>query len=88
MAVVGAFARIDLVTPQRVHERLAAVPGVTLFDLGEAAKIGLVIEASDLDDAHRKLRVEIEKIEGVLGVWPVYAHMENELSDMKCQTPG
>ncbi len=86
MAVVGAFARIDLSSPQAVRERLAAVSGVTVFDLGEAGKIGLVIEADDLDEAHRKLRVEIEEIEGVLGVWPVYAHMEPELSDTKCQT--
>jgi nitrate reductase NapAB chaperone NapD len=70
-----------------VRKRLTAVSGVTLFDLGEVGKIGLVIEAGDLDEAHRKLRVEIREIEGVLGVWPVYAHMEPELSHTKCQKP-
>jgi len=88
MAVVGAFARVDLTNPEAVRERLAAVRGVTPFDLGEVGKIGLVIEADDLDAANEMLRVEIKEIDGILGVWPVYAHMESEVTDTKCQTPG
>jgi len=76
MAVVGAFARIDVSDPQAVHRRLAAVDGVSLFDLDPPGKVGLVIEADDLDDAHEKLRTDIERVDGVLGVWPVYAHLE------------
>jgi len=88
MAVVGAFARVDISNVEAVRQRLADVPGVTPFDLGEVGKIGLVIEAADLDAANEMLRVEIREIEGVLGVWPVYAHMEPDVSDAKFQAPG
>jgi len=88
MAVVGAFARIDRSDPKATCDRLSAVAGVTLFDLGEPGKIGLVLEAESLDGAHEVLCGEIEKIEGVLGVWPVYAHLEPEVSDAECPVPG
>ena len=88
MAVVGAFARIDLSDPQAVGERLSAVPCVTTFDLGEPGKVGLLIEADSLEDAHKRLREEIEKAEGVLGVWPVYAHQEPELPSAGHQFPN
>jgi nitrate reductase NapAB chaperone NapD len=84
MAVVGAFARIDLSDPQAVRDRLSDVRGVTLFDLDDSGKVGLVIEARDLDAAHATLRREIENTDGVLGAWPVYAHAEPDPSDSKC----
>ncbi|MCP4593750.1 MAG: chaperone NapD [bacterium] len=81
MAVVGAFARIDLADPQAVRDRLAEIAGITLFDLDDPGKVGLVIEADDLDRAHAKLCAEIERVSGVLGVWPVYAHDESDSSN-------
>ena len=87
MAIIGAFARVDLSDPQAVRERLSALAGVSLFDLGEPGKVGMVIEGDDLDGAYENLRAAGEDVEGVLGVWPVYAHMEPDLSDTEQQTP-
>ena len=86
MAIVGAYARIDLADPQAVRCRLAEVSGVTLFDLDEPGKVGLVLEADSLDDAHTTLRAGIEKVDGVLGVWPVYADTESDLANTECIT--
>jgi nitrate reductase NapAB chaperone NapD len=88
MAVVGAFARVDLSNAEAVRARLVAIPGVTPFDLGEVGKVGLVIEADNLEAANEMLRVEVKEIDGVLGVWPVYAHMESEISDANRPAPG
>ncbi len=86
MAVVGAFARIDDSDRQAVWDRLAALAGVMPFDLGEPGKVGLLIEGDELEDVHAMLCTEIEKTDGVLGVWPVYAHMEPDSSSAACQT--
>ena len=88
MAVVGAYARIDVSDPQAVRTRLAALSGVTLFDLGDPGKVGVLIEADSIDDAHRTLCAEVEKVEGVWGVWPVYAHMEPESADADRSEPN
>lgn len=76
-ATVGAFARVDVKTATEVRDRLARIVGVSLFDLDEPAKVGLVIEAHSLDAAHDKVTQEIRQMEGVLGVWPVYTNFEN-----------
>ncbi len=78
MAVVGAYARIDLSEEALVPARLEALEGVSTFALGEPGKIGVLIEAESLDEAHARLEDEIEKLEGVLGVFPVYVHAEPE----------
>ncbi len=76
VATVGAFVRVDVETAVEVRDRLAQVVGVTLFDLDEPAKVGLVIEARSLDAAQDKVTQEIKQVEGVLGVWPVYTNFE------------
>ncbi len=78
MAVVGAYARIDLSEEALVPGRLEALEGVSTFKLDEPGKIGLLIEAESLDEARSRLEDEIEKLDGVLGVFPVYAHAEPE----------
>jgi nitrate reductase NapAB chaperone NapD len=75
MAMVGAFARIEPGTLDKVVERLEKIDGVSTFDLDDPGKVGLLIEAEDADSAHAKLTKEIRNTEDVWGVWPVY--MEN-----------
>ncbi len=77
VATVGAYARVDVETATEVRDRLAKLNGVTLFDLDEPAKVGLIVEADNLDIAYRKVTHEISQVKGVLGVWPVYADFEN-----------
>jgi nitrate reductase NapAB chaperone NapD len=88
MAVVGAYARIDLADEVAIRSRLGGVTGVSTFSLDDPGKVGLVIEADDLDSAHDMLLNEIEKLEGVLGVWPVYAHAEPDESSGQPEPPG
>ena len=78
MAVVGAYARIDLAEEALVPGRLEALEGVSTFSLEEPGKIGVLVEAESLDEAHARLADEIEKLDGILGVFPVYAHAEPE----------
>jgi nitrate reductase NapAB chaperone NapD len=76
VATVGAFARVDMNCIALVHENLSALEGITLFDLEDPAKVGLIIEASNLDLAYDTIQHQIRQVEGVLGVWPVYANFE------------
>ena len=78
MAIVGAYARIDPDAVGEVRDRLRALPGVTSFDLDEPAKVGLVIESTNMDGAHRLLTRTVRGTEGVWGVWPVYAQHEDD----------
>ncbi len=75
-AIIGAFARVELDTAQEARHRLAELAGVELFDLDEPGKVGLIIEAEDLDEGHAKLTGEIRRTEGVMGVWPVYVNFD------------
>jgi len=77
MPTVGAFARIEIDEADAIRARLAALDGVTPFDLDETGKMGLLIEAPDLDAAHGKLTKDIRQTDGVLGVWPVYVDVED-----------
>lgn len=83
MAVVGAYARIDRSEEALVPARLEALEGVSTFNLDEPGKLGVLIEAESLDAAHALLLQSIEKLEGVLGVFPVYAHAEPEEDEVQ-----
>ncbi len=71
LVVVGVLARIEVSEGEHVRRRLARLEGVETFELQEPEKLGILIEAQSVDLAHRKLLDEVEKVEGVLGVWPV-----------------
>ena len=78
MAVVGAFLRVDAESQDTIRQRLSELDGVSLLDVGEPGKVGLVIEAANMDEAHARLRDDIQGLDGVLGAWPVYANFEPE----------
>ena len=77
-ATVGAFARIEVESAGEVRQRLQQLEGVEPFDLDDPGKVGLIIEAATLDDAHAKLTGEIKHTQGVLGVWPIYANFDGD----------
>jgi nitrate reductase NapAB chaperone NapD len=79
MAIVGAYARIDPDDVPAVRGRIESLPGISIFDLDEPAKVGIIIESDDVDAAHEKLTRHVRGVEGVWGVWPVYVHFENDL---------
>ncbi|USN99624.1 MAG: hypothetical protein H6810_02880 [Phycisphaeraceae bacterium] len=78
MAIVGAFARIEADGFDQAVADLGGLEGVSTFALDEPGKIGLLIEAASLDDAHGVITRQIPAVVGVLGAWPVYANTEDE----------
>ncbi|HEB60941.1 MAG TPA: hypothetical protein ENJ06_03855 [Phycisphaeraceae bacterium] len=78
MATVGAFARVEMESAEEVEKRLDAIPGVETFSLEERGKVGLIIEADDLDAAHALLTGPVRHAEGVMGVWPSYVYVDDE----------
>lgn len=77
--VVGVLARIDVHRSREVSLALEAVRGVSVFEVPappaggeiEGGRIGVLIEAEDLDAAHAVLRGQVDRTPGVLGTWPV-----------------
>ena len=74
MAMVSAYVRVDASSIEAVRRRLSRLEGVTSFELEDVGKLGVWIEAPDLDGTHRVLSSKVVAVEGVLGVWPAYAH--------------
>ena len=74
MTIVGALLRVDETVRDTIRRDLASLPGVTPFDLERTTQMGLVIEASNLDDAYHLLTYDVREVGGVLHVSPVYAH--------------
>lgn len=78
MVTVGAFVRVELDDTEVVGQRLDRLAGVSIIDMGEPGKVGLVIEADSMELAHAMLTHTIRSVEGVLGVWPTYVDFEDE----------
>ena len=78
MAIVGAFARVDTEYTAVCREELDQLGGVSTFDLDDPDKVGILIEADTLDDAHATITKTIRTATGVMGVWPVYVNTEDE----------
>ena len=76
MTTVGAYARIDLGCAAAIREELAQLDGVELFELDEPGKLGLIVEADDLDAAHTMLTCDVTQTPGVMGVWPIYVNVD------------
>lgn len=76
MAVLGVLARVDVPQRERIVDALASLDGVSTFSVDEEERIGILIETTSLDEAHATLTGEVDKVEGVLATWPVFAHAE------------
>ncbi len=78
MAIAGAFVRVEVGETEQVERRLNALESVSTFDLPEEGKVGLLIEAENLDAVHKIITKQVPATRGVLGAWPVYVNTEDE----------
>ncbi len=86
MALVGAFVRLDPVHARAAAEDLARLPGVSTFPLPHAPGcLGLWLETEGLDAAHELLSGRVAATPGVLGAWPSYLSIEDELPEAPCR---
>ena len=76
MVILGVLARVDVGERDQICSRLAQLPGVSTFSVGETLRVGILVERATIEDAHVVLSSEVEQIPGVLGVWPVFSHVE------------
>jgi len=74
--VLGAYARIDPGSATGLRDRLGDLAGMTVFDLDDPGKLGLVLEADNAEDAHQLLTQTVAHLPGVLGVWPVSLELD------------
>ncbi len=79
MAIIGLIARVETSSRQQTVVSLNSIPGVSVFNVEGNDQVGMLIEAPNLDSAHDCLREQIEHVDGVMCVWPVYANIEDEL---------
>ncbi len=78
MAIVGAFARIESDLSSSCQSALEEITGVSIFDIEDPDKLGVLVEADSLNEAHSTITKTIRTTPGVLGVWPVYVNTEDE----------
>ena len=76
MVIVGALVRAKAENTTNIQSTLAKIPGAMVQGFADPTKIGLVIEAKGLNEAHDLLNEKVGHIEGVLTVHPVYANFE------------
>ncbi|MCA8977707.1 MAG: hypothetical protein KDC98_23485 [Planctomycetes bacterium] len=76
LVMVGVLARVAIDQRGAVQERLASLPGVDTFEVEGRDRMGLVLEAPDLDAAHTFLTEHVDTIDGVLGTWPVSVEID------------
>ncbi len=69
--VVGALARVDVDRRQETRARIEALEGFTTFDVEDPLKLGVLIEATTLEEAHARFVSQLTSVDGVLGAWPV-----------------
>lgn len=76
MVVVGVLARVASERRAAFAGACAELPGVTVFAVAGADRLGLLVEAPDLETAHALLRTRIDSMPGLLGTWPVAVEMD------------
>lgn len=73
---VGVLARVADRERAAVKQHIDALPSVETFEVEAEGKMGMVIEAVNIDTAHAILREQIDTVDGVLGTWPVSLEMD------------
>ena len=86
--IVGAMARLKPGRDDDVRRRLEHVDGVEVSDVQRPGTVGLIVEARDVDAAHRILTREISAVDGVLAVWPVSAWYDDDGPHSPDPLPG
>jgi nitrate reductase NapAB chaperone NapD len=77
MPIVGVLARIEIADRERIWQEIDADPALTPFPVeDEEERIGVLIEAEDLEEAHQILKKKVNRVAGILGTWPVYTDLQ------------
>jgi len=72
MTLVSVLARVDTSRREEVWQELERQPGLTPFRIEDDLRMGILIEAASIDEAHTLLQDRVDRVDGVLGTWPVY----------------
>lgn len=75
MAIVGALVHAEPKISQRVQEQLARFENVDVHPLKLPGQLAVIIESEHINQAHHLITNAIETTDGVLAVYPVYAHL-------------
>jgi len=78
MAILGVLARFHPPDRERLLDALEALDGVTPFSVEEEQRLGILIERPTLDEARARLGSEVDRLPGILGTWPVFAHFDRD----------
>jgi len=79
MAILGVLTRIESAGREQTVGRLDRIDGVSTFSVDEHERIGLLVEAPSLALARELLATQVERAEGVMGAWPVFADFQDEI---------
>ncbi len=77
MAISSAIVKTKSESNETVLKRLNEISSVSIETITPQGDIIIIIEADNLDNLH-KTCVEVEKLDGVLGVYPCYVTTEDE----------
>ena len=77
MALGSMLLQLKPEAEASLRDCLAGLPGVSVEERTPGGELVLVVEAEDLTALHRRSR-EIEKLPGVLGLYPSYVTTEDE----------
>ena len=77
IAVLGVLARVSTEIRDKVAHQLSSYSGVSVFDVSDHQRMGILIEKDTMRAAEDCLRTEVGSTEGILGTWPVFAHFED-----------
>ena len=77
MVIVGVMVRMEPETGASVARCLDDIEGVSSFELVTPPHtLGALIEAPDLEAAHRLLCERVRAVPGVQAAWPVHTELE------------
>ena len=77
MAISGAVIKIKADMEENITQELEKISGINLEGKSPAGELILLIEAENLGALH-KTCLKLEKINGVLGIYPAYVTTEDE----------
>ena len=77
MAIAGVIVKMKTESSDKIRNKLDEIKGVNLVMANSQDEFILTVEADNIDNLH-KACVKIEKLNGVLGVYPSYVTTEDE----------
>ena len=77
MAIMGATMKVKSARREEIKRELENFSGVSLEDESPAGKLILLIEAENLGALHKTCQ-KLEKLDGVLGIYPAYVTTADE----------